>query len=240
MRNKVLGFFLFFSLTLNVLTVSVASVTSFVSGLFEAVSGAGSVLGVIGDQLRDSRTQTDKLVAELDIERKARTKATTELSATRLRLADALTEVAELRRDTIVTYRGNKRLIQHAVADTSERISRRTAVGASRNLTATFAEALPVAGVAVVVTATALELNDACVIMQDLHELDVAFNPGNDFGPDATEVCGLKVPTTDELWQFVKASPGVAWERARNSMPGMPELDTSRLYDLFPNLSVPW
>lgn len=240
MRNRVLGLALLISLTLNVLTVSVASVASTVSGLFEAVTGVGSVLGVVGDQLRSSSTERDRLAGDLSLERKARTKATTELSATRLRLADALKEVAELRGSTIVTYRGNKRLIQHAVADTSERISRRTAVGASRNLSATFAEALPVAGVAAIVTATALELNDACVIMQDLHELDVAFNPENDFGPDATEVCGLKVPTADELWQAVKASPGAAWEGARSSMPDIPEIDGNRLKEWLPNISVPW
>ena len=60
-----------------------------------------------------------------------------------------------------------------------------------------------------IVTATAMELHDACVIMQDLHELDIAFDPTMAFPTEAQEVCGLKVPTRQELWDAAGLS---SWE----------------------------
>lgn len=268
MRCKVFSLLLILSIGLNVLTVSVSAVAHAVSGLFTAVTGIGSVLGVAGQLISDAKVKQAKVEADLETERarnaqldqetkvsKARldqqareldaTKRKSaildaELDATKKKEKKLLGEIAELRRGNIVTYRGNQRLIQHAVSDTVSRVSSRTAIGASRNLAATLGEAVPVAGTAVIVAATAIELKDACAIMQDLHELDVAFNPENDFGPDATEVCGMKVPTADELWQTVKASPGAAWEVARSSTPNIPEIDVNRLKEWLPNISLPW
>lgn len=89
---------------------------------------------------------------------------------------------------------------------------------------ATFGEAWPVAGVAVVATATTLELYDACVIMRDLHELDVAFNPEAAFGVDAQAVCGTQVPSKEEIWAKVKSSPVEAWAMAADAIPDPREI----------------
>jgi hypothetical protein len=161
-----------------------------------------------------------KKSADLDIQLKGIKKENGDLLRQN---ADQLQKIADLEKAKLVTYRGNKRLLQDAVSDTSRRISTRTATGASRNLAATFGEAWPVAGTAVIVTATTLELYDACVIMQDLHELDVAFNPNADFGA-AKDVCGLRVPTVDEIWEKLKSSPGEAWALAKGALPDLPEM----------------
>lgn len=268
MRCKILGILLFLSIGFNVLTVSVSAVASAVSGLFEGVTGIASVLGVAGELLADakskqakaetdlkasttrnaqlnqeletSRTRLNQQNIELETARKKITTLDADLSTTKKRNGELLTEVAELRRSNLVTYRGNRRLIQHAVSDTSSRISSRTATGASRNIAATFGEAVPVAGTAIIVAATALELNDACVIMQDLHELDVAFNPEKAVGPEVKEVCGMRVPSADELWATVKASPGDVWDGAKAAIPDVPELDTSRLTDWIGSVRFPW
>lgn len=226
MRATIMGVFLGLSLLLNVLVVSVTSVATAVGDLFEAVTGIASVISVAAS---DKRRLTSEL-ADLKLKNSTITKKNTAL----------LQEVADLRKERILVYRGNKRLVRYAVADTSERVSRQIAIGATRNLSATFGEAIPVAGTAVIVAATALELNDACVIMQDLHELDVAFNPEKAFGSDATEVCGMKAPTADELWEAVKASPGAAWDGVRESVPTLPDIDTSRLKEWVSSFELPW
>jgi hypothetical protein len=97
------------------------------------------------------------------------------------------------------------------------------------------AEAIPLAGVAVIVGVTAWDLNDSCETMKDLHELDVAFNPNAAFDTSATEVCGLEVPTKEEVWQMAKSSPGKAWASAKLYAPDLPEWNAPE----FPELNLP-
>lgn len=268
MRSWFLGFMLFVSIALNIGTVSVAAVANVVSGLFETVTGLGSVVGIAGERLLDAKgrattmeaelataktgskklqveldaakTGKQRLSVELDAAKRRGVELDTKLKATSRRNVELLNEVAILRKDRLVTYRGNKRLLKDAVSDTSGRIARRTATGATRNLAATLGEAWPVAGITVVVAATALELNDACVIMHDLHELDVAFNPEKAIGAEVQQVCGMRVPTQQELWEQVKGSPSAAWATVRETFPDVPSPDLSSFSDLFLTISAPW
>lgn len=246
MRSIILGVLLAFSIVLNIGTLAVTSVATVVSGLFESVTGMGTVLGVVGErlssiekrlataeaELETAKASNLKLDGELTSERRKTAALDVELKGTKEKNAELLQEVADFKGAKLVTYRGNKRLLQDAVSDTSRRISTRTATGASRNLAATFGEAWPVAGTAVIVTATTLELYDACVIMRDLHELDVAFNPKAAFGADAKEVCGLRVPTAEEIWAKVKNSPGEAWAVAEAVMPDLPDMPDFRMPEI--------
>jgi hypothetical protein len=259
MRSIIFGSLLAFSIILNIGTVTVSSVATTVSGLFESVTGMGTVLGAAGEglslaqarlatkeadlktkegHLKTAEAKIVDLTGELDCAKATNTQLDGDLNAARKKNAELLQEVAVFRKAQIVKYRGKKYFLQYAVSDTSSRISKRTATGASRNLAATFGEAWPVAGTAVIVTATTLELYDACVIMQDLHELDVAFNPNADFGA-AKEVCGLRVPSADEIWAKVTSSPGEAWAKAKAAMPDLPEMpDIPGLWDAI--WSVDW
>lgn len=255
MRSIILGFLLAFSIVLNIGTLAVTSVATVVSGLFESVTGIGSVLGAAGEglslvQARLAKTEGDLKTKEADLKTakaknvdltgkletaKARnTKLTADLKVTTDKNVKLLQEVADLKAERIVTYRGNKHLLKYAVSDTSRRVSSRTATGASRNLAATFGEAWPVAGTAVIVTATTLELYDACVIMRDLHELDLAFNPEAASDAGEKEVCGMKVPTAEEIWAKIRNSPGEVWRMVTEALPDLPEMPKDYI------LSLPW
>ena len=128
-----------------------------------------------------------------------------------------------------VTYRGQKRRLAEAVGDTSKRIAKRTAAAATRNAGSVVAEAIPVAGVAVVLGVTAWDLKDACETMTDLHELELASDPTATLDEEALHVCGLETPSKDEVWAAVKASPGVAWSNATSYIPDLPELSMPKI-----------
>ena len=206
LRTVVFAVVLAGSVVMNVATVAFSSVAMRVSGAYEVVTGAASVLGA---RDRKINNLSDDLVRK---------------EAKVVSLTD---EVADLRTPKSVTYRGQKRLLAEAVEDTAARVSRRTAAGAARNAGSVVAEAIPVAGVAVVLGVTAWDLKDACDTMTDLHELELAFDSEATSG--ASEVCGLTVPTKDEVWAIVKASPGVAWDAAAAYVPDLPELSIPKI-----------
>lgn len=131
-----------------------------------------------------------------------------------------------------VNYRGQKKRLADAVSDTSQRIAKRTAKGAARNVGSVLGEAVPVAGIAVVVGATAWELSDACETMKDLQALELATDPHATTDPEVMEVCGMETPTKEEVWSAVKASPAAAWESAKGAMPDLPEMEMPTLDDL--------
>ncbi len=59
---------------------------------------------------------------------------------------------------------------------------------------------------------------------EDMHALEVAFNPDAANDPTVTEVCGLRVPTKEEIWAAIKASPGAARDTAAAVLDGLPEM----------------
>jgi hypothetical protein len=199
MGKYILGTALVLSLVLNILIVAVGSISAVASKLFEGVTGIASVVGSLQDEVGQLRGQVD-----------AKAKTITDLEG-RLKPKE-------------VTHGGRKKLVSEAVEQTTQRVTKRTAAGATRNVAATFGEAVPVIGVGVVVAATAWELKDACDTMKDLHELEVALNPEKANDASVQEVCGLRVPSKEEIWAKVKASPGAAWQMAKDAMPELPEL----------------
>jgi hypothetical protein len=199
MKKYIVGTALVLSLVLNILIVAVGSISAVASKLFEGVTGIASVVGSLQDEVGQLRGQVD-----------AKSKVITDLEG-RLKSKE-------------VTYGGRKKLVSEAVEETTQRVTKRTAAGATRNVAATFGEAVPVIGVGVVVAATAWELKDACDTMKDLHELEVALDPAKANDASVQEVCGLRVPSKEELWVKVKASPGAAWQKAKDAMPELPEM----------------
>ena len=134
-------------------------------------------------------------------------------------------ELIEIKKPPKVTYRGGKTLIKDAVSDTAERITKRTAIAASRNVTSVVAEAIPYLGIAAILGVTAWDLKDSCETMKDFHELDLVFNPDKAFPAEATEVCGLKVPTKEEVWKDVKTKAVEYWELAGTYVPDLPSFE---------------
>ena len=132
-----------------------------------------------------------------------------------------------------VYYRGEERLLADAVLDTTKRISDRTSKGAIRNVQSITGEAIPVAGITVVLGVSALELKDACDTMTDLRALELAVDPDAPEGPATVEVCGLKTPSRVQVLEAIKGAPVQAWETARNYIEDLPELKIPSLRDVF-------
>ena len=229
-KALVLGTLLAASLSLNIATVAFSSVAMLVSSVYEAVTGMASVAGGLR---RDVDTK-NKTVASLsrEVENRGR------------RISSLSDEVASLRAEKVVSYRGQPKLVGEAVEDTTGRISRRMATSAARNASSVFAEAIPIAGIVVILGVTAWDLKDSCDTMHDLHELDLAFNPEKRLDPEASEVCGLAVPTKDEVWLAIKTSPTRAWNGAKTYVPALPDWtvawDATKDYFLeLPKLGMP-
>jgi len=93
----------------------------------------------------------------------------------------------------------NKNLrIKTKVSKAVKSIQRRTKTLATATIAEMPAEAVPFLGAAAIVGSAIYEVHAACSTMKDLHELDIEFNPENQF--DNT-VCGISVPTVAELRQ---------------------------------------
>lgn len=123
-----------------------------------------------------------------------------------------------------VMHRGERKVLSQVVRETTRRVATRTARGATRSAASVFGEAVPAAGIAVIVGAAAWELKDACDTLKDLHELDLAMSPEDANPSDVDKVCGLKVPSKEEVWTTVKSSPSDAWNGAKEMMPDLPDM----------------
>lgn len=67
------------------------------------------------------------------------------------------------------------------------------------NLAAMPAEAIPFAGLAVIVTTTALEIGNACQTMRDMEQIRADFGLPPDAEYTAAQLCGMEVPSEDAL-----------------------------------------
>ena len=137
-----------------------------------------------------------------------------------------LEDMAAGLRRTIENQNRELRAQADKVSLLTRRMASRTARVASTNAASTVGESIPIYGIGVIVAATTYELLEACETMKDLRELEAAFDP--DVVIDPEEVCGIKLPTREELWQMVKSSPRVAWEGSKplyNELPSWSDLD---------------
>jgi hypothetical protein len=118
-----------------------------------------------------------------------------------------------------IVFKGQRVAAREAVESTTDRISRRAVKSSSREVGSMFVEAIPYAGVAVIAGVTALELKDLCDTMKDMNALRRAFSPDNTPTEDQTTVCAVSVPTKDQLWDKIKASPQSAWAATTGAVP---------------------
>ncbi|WP_317057078.1 hypothetical protein [Roseovarius rhodophyticola] len=207
-----LAFLVFFGFF--VLSHTVKSIANFTSETINAVTGVTSVLSE-ATTLRNSADakaeaaesklkKAEKRVRELEAQTKAQAKVVKSLKS----------ENEGLRKTKFVTFKGEKVSLEKATSTTIRSLQSRTTKVATANVASAAGESIPFYGIAIIVGATAFELNSACTTMRDLHELETAINPSTASQTDVNNVCGLKVPTREELWQGVKSSPGLAWSKA--------------------------
>lgn len=175
---------------------------------------------------RAERDARDRRIADLDGALDEARARNTELES---RLDERDSRIATLDVDPAarrVTYRGEPRAVGDIVSETAHLIRSRAAAVATRNIDAMPGEAVPVFGIAVITAATTRDIAEACEMMGDLHEMTLALDPAATVPPEETEVCGLQVPTPQEVWARVQRNPEDVWAAMDDMHGGLPPLHT--------------
>jgi hypothetical protein len=100
------------------------------------------------------------------------------------------------------------RLFMHASAVTvrtaAERVAGRTVTGARRSLSSVAGQAIPYAGVTLILGLTAAEIDDACDTLKDINRVST--------------VCGMQVPASADVLAEVANNWGAAYQSAAEAM----------------------
>ena len=145
-------------------------------------------------------------------------------------LAAKRANVALIDPDRLIRYRGETVTLRQAVSQTSTRVRTVAAQMSARNLASMPGESVPFWGVAVVVAATTWELTDTCTMMTDLYTLEIALIGIDAVKPDA--VCGLPVPTVQQLRNRIAESPDAIVAAAKGIYGGLPEFQWQAGWDI--------
>ncbi|PLS20297.1 hypothetical protein [Neptunicoccus cionae] len=193
----VLGFF--------VASHTVTAVAALTSTAITAVAGAGStVMGRSGIEAQKKSTKIARLEDSLAVER--------------TRVAKLSKETAALRNKDMIRMRGKSTTVKQASSEVLNRVAKRTVRATATNLSSIPGESIPFYGIAIVLAATAYELQVACANMKDIYELQVAINPDVSHANDRDKICAMKIPTKQEVWESVKNSPKAAWHTSREKL----------------------
>ena len=109
-----------------------------------------------------------------------------------------------------------------AVEKITSRIADRTTRSATLNVAAIPVEAIPGVGIGAALAVTTWELTEACGIMRDMKELNIALGSAESVADDA--VCGMEPPTKKQVWDTIKHSPGAAWKAVKEFGVNLPDL----------------
>lgn len=196
---------------LNVASVMVPAVASAMSTAVSAVTKVPSVYS--------------RLSSEISKKNKALLKA-----------SGALTRAGkeiQFRDAGIKRLRGQVTSMKGSISRATKSVRSRVAKDAGRNVASVFGESIPYVGVAVAAGVTAYELKDACDTMRDMFTLEIATDTETEGLAEVDRICGISVPSKEQVWAAVKASPKWAWNSAVAVLPDVPDLPA------FPELSMP-
>lgn len=130
------------------------------------------------------------------------------LATKHLQLAEGYDVLQRRQIETLRKARERKQIVSRI----SKRMTTRGLSSATRNVASIPAEAIPIAGVTILVGVSALDLADACKMMKDADELAVTFgDERND--QDRDYVCGLRVPTRKEVLDELKKDWQAAYKK---------------------------
>ncbi len=111
-----------------------------------------------------------------------------------------------------------------------KRTAARSAKAAVRAVATVPGKALPYVGTAVVVGAATAEIKDYCDTIQDMKEIQQEIDPSKSGSDDEPKVCGMKVPTEEEILSRIRTAPLKAWQSSRKFLtdlnPITPEIET--------------
>lgn len=217
-------------------TVSLGVVSTVISSAFEAVTG----IPTVSTQLSTKKAEAAALRGELAAAKKVASVAEGTAVGRGLALAQEKAASKALRAEAkakaLLASKWEGRSIglalsleREKLAGTSDaaalklvgQVKKRTARVAAVSLGSTIGQSIPWIGAGVVVAATIYEIDVACETMRDMNALEQALDPSALVDPEVERVCGMKVPSKDEVSATVKASPGAAWNAAENGLQGV-------------------
>jgi hypothetical protein len=172
---------------------------------YEVVSGV--VQALCGDScLEDSPTEVRKReVQAAVVEARAEILA---LEATTLALVAATTALVSSH--TVLKAAHAK--VRQVAGVISRRMAGRLVRGATRKAATLPGQALPILGATVSVGLAGLEIHDACEAIKDLNSLQQAIGEG--IGDEEGIVCGIRIPSVDDLKQLLSDGWSQAYQSA--------------------------
>lgn len=245
-RTLLLISFLAISLLLNAAFFVGGQLYALASGAYEAVTERAAFARPAseGAELEDDLVQQRRVNREL----RGEVVDLSEDLAAQKKLNRKLRKEANETAAKLVSVRKSRAAIKKAIEETAESVSRRSEKTASRNIAVMGGEALPWVGTAVIVGATSLELRDLCNTIKDMNALKRTFNPDQRPGEDEMTVCSMKVPTRQEIWEDIKTSPTIVWEKVKSLIPSLrdfrslsfPSLDFGGYWDRVKSGTSAW
>jgi len=174
-------------------------------------------------ELKDPKQQEILLIQLIEL-KKSYGIPVTEVEQNKLfEVAKNLSLKDTLKRKSVITrfipFKGNLVPIEDAIASTSKNIAKRAAGGAARNLASMPAQRLPWLGLATMIGVTGWDIHDACATTNELDMLNKAINPEKPIDLEVEKICGIEIPTSEEILEAAKTSPKNVWDQAKKWVP---------------------
>ena len=183
-----------------------------IEGLLASTVSTASVAQVLGHsstaaRQRDAAVATDKLMREKEI----LVASSKVLQARQVALVKSI-EQAEAANGAL---KRTAQIKAGVVMKTTKRLALRTVTNAARNVSSVFAEAIPVVGTGIMLGVTAWDVIDACETIKDINELNGVFEHPQE---DSSKVCGIKVPTQQEVLSSVQGNAKAIYQSASDAL----------------------
>lgn len=222
-------------LATNVASIAIGSFQELLSKGYETVTDLASA----NRKLHSKMAATEKRLAA---ETARNTRMLTTVRKQNVALWNATAALHKSRQ--VMTLQGRKvtelAARSRQVRQIAQRVSRRALKSAFLNIESVLPQAVPVAGVAMVVAVTTVGLKMDCDTMKDMQGLEMLLEPEAQQVTSEPLVCGTKIPTAEELWTKVSSVPSWAKSTTKDTinlvkayMPNVPDFDVREL-------KLPW
>jgi hypothetical protein len=206
-------------LAISILVLVAVNIATLISDSFHTAAFAmlGTALGyTVGSKLTDkmlsrSPTISRKNDVALETEKLSRSNQTLK------RQTDNLKKTIDKKSVAIKGF--SKRMVARSVAATA------------RNLSSLSGQAVPILGVAVIAGVTAWNVHDSCETVKELNALNTELALEPHLEKDNQKVCGVDIPSKEEILTEVQENWSAAYEEARiainqaaDKVPDMPEI----------------
>lgn len=120
-------------------------------------------------------------------------------------------------RNKLVKERENRVSKAFKARQVSRDIAKRTVRNVTANLGSMIAEATPYLGIGVVIASTAMDAKDGCDTMRDINKILNILDETQGL-EDLSQVCGVTVPTAEELTRSIKETIGGTLDQSEKNI----------------------